>query len=115
VQYFCDGLKPWIARRDRLERFVIRRDPRDISRIWVLDPDGSAYLEVPYRTLSHPPISVWERSARRPATAAIRWQRTPFSLAGFLTFASQKPSRRTACARYAPFNPTTEGSGEPEN
>lgn len=63
VHYFCDGLKPWIARRDRLDRFVIRRDPRDISRVWVLDPDGRFYLEVPYRTLAHPPISVWEHKA----------------------------------------------------
>jgi putative transposase len=63
VHYFCDALKPWIARRDRLDRFVIRRDPRDISRIWVLDPDGSTYLEVPYRTLAHPPVSLWEHRA----------------------------------------------------
>jgi putative transposase len=63
VRYFADGLKPWIARRDRLDRFVIRRDPRDISRVWVLDPDGQFYLEVPYRTLSHPPISLWEHKA----------------------------------------------------
>ncbi|WP_225991278.1 Mu transposase C-terminal domain-containing protein [Actinomadura montaniterrae] len=60
VQYFSDALKPWIARRDRLEKFVLRRDPRDISRIWALDPDGGAYVQVPYRTLSRPPISVWE-------------------------------------------------------
>src|SRR6478672_8956566 len=46
VHYFGDVLKPWIARRDRLGRFVIRRDPRDISRIWVLDPDGAAYVPV---------------------------------------------------------------------
>jgi putative transposase len=63
VRYFGDGLKPWIARRDRPDRFVIRRDPRDISRVWVLDPDGQFYLEVPYRTLAHPPISVWEHKA----------------------------------------------------
>ena len=63
VQYYCDALKPWIARRERLGRFVLRRDPRDISRIWVLDPDGGAYLEVPYRTLSRPPISAWEQKA----------------------------------------------------
>jgi putative transposase len=63
VHYFGDGLKPWIARRDRSDRFVIRRDPRDISRVWVLDPDGQFYLEVPYRTLAHPPISVWEHKA----------------------------------------------------
>lgn len=63
VGYFADVLKPWIARRDRLDRFVIRRDPRDISRIWVLDPDGAAYVEVGYRTMSRPPVSVWEQQA----------------------------------------------------
>lgn len=63
VHYFSDALKPWIARRDRLDRFVIRRDPRDISRIWVLDPEGKTYLPVPYRTLSRPAMSVWEHRA----------------------------------------------------
>lgn len=60
VHYFGNVLKPWIARRDRLSRFVIRRDPRDISRIWVLDPDGATYVPVPYRNLAHPAVSVWE-------------------------------------------------------
>ncbi len=63
VQYYRDALKPWIARREQLGRFVLRRDPRDISRIWVLDPGGDSYLEVPYRTVSRPPISVWEQKA----------------------------------------------------
>ena len=63
VHYFCNGLKPWIARRVQMERFVIRRDPRDISRIWVLDPDVVSYMPVPYRTLSYPAVSVWEHRA----------------------------------------------------
>lgn len=71
VHYFSDALKPWIARRDRLDRFVIRRDPRDISRIWVLDPAGQFYVEVPYRTLSYPPVSLWEQQA---AAARLREQ-----------------------------------------
>jgi putative transposase len=71
VQYYSDALKPWIARRDRLEKFVLRRDPRDISRIWVLDPDGQAYVQVPYRTLSRSPISAWEQKA---ATDRLREQ-----------------------------------------
>ena len=69
VQYYCDALKPWIARREQLGRFILRRDPRDISRIWALDPDGGAYLEVAYRTLSRPPISAWEQKA---AVARLR-------------------------------------------
>ncbi len=71
VQYYCDALKPWIGRREQLGKFVLRRDPRDISRIWALDPDGTTYLEVPYRTLSRPPISVWEQQA---AVARLREQ-----------------------------------------
>lgn len=69
VQYFSDALKPWIARREKLGRFVIRRDPRDISRVWVLDPEGIEYMPVPYRRLSHPPVTVWEQKA---AVAALR-------------------------------------------
>jgi putative transposase len=69
VQYYCDALRPWIARREQLGRFILRRDPRDISRIWALDPDGDAYLEVGYRTLSRPPISAWEQKA---AVARLR-------------------------------------------
>jgi putative transposase len=69
VQYYSDALKPWIARRDQLGRFVLRRDPRDLSRIWALEPDGTGYVEVPYRTLSRPPISAWENKA---AVARLR-------------------------------------------
>ncbi|HET7415666.1 MAG TPA: Mu transposase C-terminal domain-containing protein [Arthrobacter sp.] len=60
VHYFANVLKPWIARREQLDRFIIRRDPRDISRVWVLDPEGTEYVEVPYRSLSNPAVSVWE-------------------------------------------------------
>lgn len=60
VHYFANALKPWIGRRDRLGRFIIRRDPRDISRVWVLEPEGHHYVEIPYRSISNPSISLWE-------------------------------------------------------
>nr|WP_306437490.1 transposase family protein [Rhodococcus sp. 14-2470-1a] len=63
VHYFSNALKPWVARREQLGRFVIRRDPRDLSRIWVLEPDGGGYVEVPYRTMSHPAVTLWEHRA----------------------------------------------------
>ncbi|WP_444979009.1 Mu transposase C-terminal domain-containing protein, partial [Aeromonas caviae] len=47
IHYYADALKPWIARRERWPSFLIRRDPRDISRIWVLEPEGQHYLEIP--------------------------------------------------------------------
>ena len=71
VHYFANVLKPWIARRGRLERFVIRRDPRDLSRIWVLEPEGNNYVEVPYRTLSNPAVTLGEH---RQALARLREQ-----------------------------------------
>lgn len=69
IHYYANALKPWIARRDRLPAFLIRRDPRDISRIWVLEPEGHHYLEIPYRTLSHPAVTLWEQ---RQALARLR-------------------------------------------
>lgn len=69
IHYFADVLKPWIARRGHLSPFLIRRDPRDISRIWVLEPDNQHYLEIPYRTLSHPAVTLWEQ---RQALARLR-------------------------------------------
>jgi len=71
VHYFANVLKPWIARRDREEKFIIRRDPRDISRVWVLEPEGTAYVEIPYRTVSHPAVTLWEH---RQALARLRQQ-----------------------------------------
>ncbi|MBP8271749.1 Mu transposase C-terminal domain-containing protein [Malikia spinosa] len=71
IHYYADALKPWIARRDRLPAFLIRRDPRDISRIWVLEPEGQHYLQIPYRTLSHPAVTCWEQ---RQALAKLRQQ-----------------------------------------
>lgn len=60
IAYFSNALSKWIANRDNLDKFVIRRDPRDLSRIWVLDPEHNLYLEVPYRTLANPAITLWE-------------------------------------------------------
>lgn len=60
VTYYADLLKPWIANREQLSKFIIRRDPRDLSRIWVLDNSSQNYIEIPYRALSNPAITLWE-------------------------------------------------------
>lgn len=66
VNYFADCLKPLIAKRKQLDRFVLRRDPRDLSRIWVLDPSSNQYFEIPYRTISNPAVTLGEhRNALR--------------------------------------------------
>ena len=38
---------------------VVRYDPRDLSRIYLLAPDGQ-YYDLTYRNLQRPPISLWE-------------------------------------------------------
>lgn len=64
-----------LARPGADDRLLIRRDPRDLSRIHVFDAALDAYQEVPYRTLSRPPITLWEhREASRALRAAGRAQ-----------------------------------------
>jgi putative transposase len=61
INYYCNALQPWIAERTKGKEFVIRRDPRDISLVYVLAPEQNEYIEVPYRQLSHPAITLWEQ------------------------------------------------------
>jgi putative transposase len=41
---------------------VVRYDPRDLSTVFVRRTNGH-FIEARYRTLGHPPISLWERNA----------------------------------------------------
>lgn len=72
IHYYSDALKPWIERDGPPRRVLIRRDPRDLSRIYVHDPDDGGYLEVGYRELARPPVSLWEH---RLARSRLRRQR----------------------------------------
>lgn len=60
ITYYSQALCSWIQRREQPGPLLIRRDPRDLSRIFVLDADHNAYLEVPYRMLLRPAITLWE-------------------------------------------------------
>ena len=71
IGYYHEVLKPWINSVDpdnprRKRRFLIRRDPRDISVIYFFDPEVQEYYAIPYRNTTHPPMSLWElREIRR--------------------------------------------------
>jgi putative transposase len=60
IVYNSSALSPLIAERNKFQRFLIRRDPRDLSHIYVLEQHSNRYLEIPYRTLSRPTITLWE-------------------------------------------------------
>ena len=68
VHYYDEVLNPWInapdADESKLKRsFIVRRDPRDISQVFFLDPMVKQYYAIPYRDTSRPPVSVWELRA----------------------------------------------------
>ncbi|ABA87387.1 integrase core domain protein [Syntrophotalea carbinolica DSM 2380] len=70
VHYYHDVLRRWINAKEpgdqKKRKFLIRRDPRDISVIFFHDPEVNQYYEIPYRDSSRPAISIWEfREARR--------------------------------------------------
>lgn len=64
VSYYDPVLDPWIRATDpttrRPRRFIVRRDPRDISVVYFLDPTTNRYYPIPYRHLEYPSISLWE-------------------------------------------------------
>ncbi|WDE03875.1 DDE-type integrase/transposase/recombinase [Thalassomonas viridans] len=78
IHYYHDVIRPWINAPDLSEprkkrKFMVRRDPRDISQIWFYDPELHIYYPIPYRDTSHPAISIWElREARKRAEAQGR-------------------------------------------
>ena len=49
-------------------KVIVRYDPRDLSRLYVLGPDRR-YFEVPYSNLLNPPVTLWEVQA---ATRLLR-------------------------------------------
>lgn len=65
VTYWDDILKLRIGEADpeapKLKRrFVVRRDPRDISRVWFLDPGTGLHHRIATRDLTRPAVSLWE-------------------------------------------------------
>ena len=63
IEYYSNAIAPLIWDRKKYGQFIIRRDPRDLSKIYVLDPIGKFYIEVPYRTIYRPTINLWEHRA----------------------------------------------------
>ncbi|WP_323809666.1 Mu transposase C-terminal domain-containing protein [Sphingobium baderi] len=56
IHYWADVLRTWIGHP---EPMIVRYDPRDLSRIYLLGEDNH-YYDVSYRDLGRPPISLWE-------------------------------------------------------
>jgi putative transposase len=57
VSYWSDVLRVWIGLS---EKMIVRYDPRNLSRIYLLGPDGR-YYDIPYKDVRRPPITLWEQ------------------------------------------------------
>lgn len=63
ITYYSDVLRNYVHKTDsagRKVKFIFRRDPRDISQVYFLDPTTNEYYNVPYRNMALPPMSIWE-------------------------------------------------------
>ncbi|MCR9171379.1 MAG: Mu transposase C-terminal domain-containing protein [bacterium] len=47
----------------RSKKFIFKRDPRDISKIYFFDEKEARYAEIPYADVRRPPMSIWEYRA----------------------------------------------------
>lgn len=71
IWYQHDVLRGWIEAKESgkkrtARKFIIRRDPRDISEVHFLDPELNDYFPIPYKDPTRPSISLWElRAANR--------------------------------------------------
>jgi putative transposase len=57
IAYWSDVLRTWVGDP---EPMIVRYDPRDLSRIYLLGPDGN-YYDLSYRDIRRAPISRWEQ------------------------------------------------------
>lgn len=68
ITYFSETLRKWIipAQYKKISKnlqpmsLICRRDPRDISKLYVYDPDVDDYITVPYSDIKKPSINLAE-------------------------------------------------------
>lgn len=61
-------------KRSQKRQFMIRRDPRDLSRIYLLDPETNTYLTIPYARRNYGPVSLseWTRIKKQMRADGLR-------------------------------------------
>lgn len=79
IFYYDDALRPYLD-RDLKGPFILRRDPRDLSKIFCLCPDTRTYIEIPDRDISREQRTLYEHRAihahkRREGEEAVDQER----------------------------------------
>lgn len=70
IWYTDDCLQRWVNARDpnnisEKRKFLVHRDPRDLSKIYFWDPELNGYRVIGTRDLSRPSITIWELKANK--------------------------------------------------
>jgi putative transposase len=80
IRYWDNVLSPWAGRMK--SPLLVKYDPRDLSRVYLRDPDGR-HWPVPYADLGQPPIALWELQEAnrriRESTQSVPDQRSVFA------------------------------------
>lgn len=108
ITYWTDALRRFVHCRDpqrpsHAKTFVCRYDPRDMSCIWLYDDESNQYIEVPYRNLSRPPVSLWEmrkaKSLMKQTSKAVTNEELIFKSIDQMRLIVEQESNKTKSAR----------------
>ena len=124
LHYWDNVLSPLAGRSQ--QRFVVKYDPRDLSRVYLRDEKGD-YWTIPYRDLGAPPITLWEhRNALQKLRAdglksvdqklifqTITEQRELIAAARLRTRSARLAHARSTAAESK--SPAAEPPSEPQN
>jgi putative transposase len=81
--YYSDALRPWIrpGRKGKDEKFIVRRNPLDITYVLFLDRKIGRYFRIACSDRTVPPTSLWEfKEVKRLETEALRRAPTPIEM-----------------------------------
>ncbi|NHZ83668.1 DDE-type integrase/transposase/recombinase [Massilia sp. CCM 8695] len=116
INYYDKVLNPYINTTDpdndkKRRQFLIRRDPRDISKIYFFDPLSNAYVPIAYRDIGHPAMSAWElkevqRVLREQGQKDVDENRIFEALGRMRTIVENALHKTKAARRQATRNPT---------
>jgi len=63
ITYYDECLIPFMKptpQNKQKEKYIFRYDPKDLSRIFFYHPTLNEYIEIPYKNLANPKITLWE-------------------------------------------------------
>jgi putative transposase len=113
IYYYGDVLRPYInaleenyGKSQARRKFVFRRDPRDISHLYFLDPINNQYHRIPYRNRNYPAVSIWEYR-QGLAKAKLKGKENVNSDEIFKAIAEMKQMGVAAVERTRKMNKTT--------